>query len=420
MNQWMDLWAQWLQRPAGLPALQWALLLAVAAMAGYLVQRRIGLPKVVGYTLVGTAAGLMGFRGAAWPLSGTGLFVMELAVAVVLFECGGRLPLRWLRHNPMVLLQSLAEALFTGLASYAAMRWLGLAQQASLLLALVAVAASPTVLMRVIADTRAAGAVTERAIVLCTLSSLYVLVLGAAYARLMTGQTQGLGPAIESAALVLGASAAMGAVLALVLRLVLRVMSPLSENTAIAVLALIALCTALAAPLGGSAPLAALLAGMLLKHFYVRPWAWPRQGSSASTLLAMLMFVLVSTIAAQGHWSAAVAGAVLVLVAVRLAAKAVGVALANPGSGASWRQAAWTSGAMSPLSGVALLVASGFVAAAPEAAAPMAEIALPAILLMEVLGAIITTIALYGAGESLKPWTPQMRERAATAEGDGA
>ena len=264
MNNWTGFWAQWLHLPAGLPALQWALLLAVAAMAGYLMQRRIGLPKVVGYTLVGTAAGLMGFGGAAWPLSGTGLFVMELAVAVVLFECGGRLPLRWLRHNPMVLLQSLAEALFTGLAAYGAMRWLGLAQQASSLLALVAVAASPTVLMRVIADTRAAGAVTERAIVLCTLSSLYVLVLGAAYARLMTGQAQGIGAAIESAAMVLGASAAMGALLALVLRLVLRVMSPLSENTAIAVLALIAACTAVAAPLGGSAPLAALLAGMLL------------------------------------------------------------------------------------------------------------------------------------------------------------
>src|SRR5690606_7006707 len=131
--------------------------LALAAAAGYLVQRRIGLPKVVGYALVGSIAGLLGFDGSAWPLQGTGLFVVELAVAVVLFECGGRLPLRWLRHNPMVLVQSLAESALTWGAVYALMLWLKVPEQAAGPLALVAVAASPTILMRVVTDSRAAG-----------------------------------------------------------------------------------------------------------------------------------------------------------------------------------------------------------------------------------------------------------------------
>jgi len=130
------------------------------------------------------------------------------------------------------------------------------------------------------------------------------------------------------------------------------------------------------------------------------------------------MFVLVSTVAAQSPWNVAVAGSVLALAAVRLAAKAMGVGLASPGSGASWRQALWTGGAMTPMSGVALLVASGFMVASPETGTLIAQIALPAILLMEVLGAVITTFALYGAGESLKPWTPQMRERAIERERD--
>jgi len=34
----------------------------------------------------------------------------------------------------------------------------------------------------------------------------------------------------------------------------------------------------------------------------------------------------------------------------------------------------------------------------------IARIALPAILLMEVLGAVIATLAIYRAGESSKPW----------------
>lgn len=408
MDGWMDIWVQW------------AALLAAAAAVGYLVQRHVGLPKVVGYTLVGTVVGLLGFGGTVWPLAGTGLFLMEFAVGLVLFECGGRLPLRWLARNPMVLVQSVAESLLTWLAVYSVMRWLGVAAQSAGLLALVATAASPTVLVRVVADTRAAGAVTERAIVLSTLSSLYVLALGAAGAQLLVLPEGGMPQAWEAILKELVTTVGMGAALALALRLMLRLMSPLSENTAIVVLGLIATTTALAAHVGGSPPLAALLAGVLLKHFYPRPWAWPRQASSASTLLAILMFVLVSTVAAQSPWNVAVAGSVLALAAVRLAAKAMGVGLASPGSGASWRQALWTGGAMTPMSGVALLVASGFMVASPETGTLIAQIALPAILLMEVLGAVITTFALYGAGESLKPWTPQMRERAIERERDAS
>ena len=41
------------------------------------------------------------------------------------------------------------------------------------------------------------------------------------------------------------------------------------------------------------------------------PWAWPRQAGHASSLLTMLMFVLVSTVAAQADWSGPVVGVVL-------------------------------------------------------------------------------------------------------------
>ena len=43
------LWGQWLRPSAGLPTVQWSLLLALAAVAGHLLQRHLALPKVVGY-----------------------------------------------------------------------------------------------------------------------------------------------------------------------------------------------------------------------------------------------------------------------------------------------------------------------------------------------------------------------------------
>ncbi|QKV51588.1 cation:proton antiporter [Comamonas antarctica] len=401
MENLTGFWAQWLRPSAGLVTLQWSLLLALATIGGSLCQRYIGLPKVVGYSLVGALVGFAGFSGAPWPLQGISLFMLELGVALVLFECGGRIPLRWFRHNPMVLVQSIAEAALTYFSVLWLLRWLDTPAQVAGPIAMIAMAASPLVLSRVITDLRAAGAVTDRSMVLATLSTLYALTLGSAQAE-MVHRPQSLVDSGSAVAVVLGVSILVAAVLSLLMRLALRVMSPTSENTSILVLALIAAGTAVTAHLGGSAPLAALLGGMLLKHLHPRPWAWPRQLGTATTLLTMMMFVLVSTVAAQADWNLPLAGVVLAVIIVRLLAKAVGVGLGNVGSGASWRQAMWVSCAMAPMSSVALLIASQFVTAAPADGQMISRVALPMILMMELFGAVVASLAFHRARESTK------------------
>jgi Kef-type K+ transport system membrane component KefB len=400
MNEIMAIWGDWVRPSAGLPTVQWSLLLAVAAAAGHLLQRYTGLPKVVGYSLTGAVAGLGGFSGGAWPLQGIALFLLELGVSVVLFEAGGRIALRWFRHNPMVLVQSLLEATLTALFVYYTLRWLGVRPPVAEALGLVAIAASPAVLSRVVMDTRASGPVTERAMVLSTLNSLYALTLVNARAGVMHRPTAALGDTLFPVLVVLGVSFVVGSALALCLRTALRVMSPTSENTSMLLIALIAAATALAAHFGGSAPLAALLGGMLLKQLNPRPWAWPRQLGTASSLLTMLMFVLVSVVAAKAPWNPAVAGLVAALVLARSLAKIFGVAAGNWSSGTNWRQAFWTGCAMSPMSSLSLLMVSQFASTSLTLGPSIASIGLPAILLMEVLGAIVATFALHRARES--------------------
>ena len=400
MNEIMAIWGQWIRPSVGLPTVQWSLLLALAAAAGHLVQRHMRLPKVVGYSAVGTLAGLAGFSGAVWPLQGIGLFLLELGVSVVLFETGGRIALRWFRHNPMVLLQSLLEAALTYALVYYTMRWFDVRPAVADALALVAIVSSPAVLSRVVADTRGAGPVTERAIVLSALGALYAMTLVAGRAGLMHREQMDIVALLFPVAVVLGLSVVVGGLLTLLLRLALHVMSPTSENTSILLITMIAAGTALASHFGGSAPLAALLAGMLLKQLNPRPWAWPRQLGTAASLLVMLTFVLVSVVAAQAEWNPAVASIVLALVAARGIAKVLGVLLANPGSGTSWRQALMTGWAMSPMSSLALLLTSQFASASLTLGPRIASIALPAILLMEVLGAIIATFVIHQARES--------------------
>jgi Kef-type K+ transport system membrane component KefB len=408
MNDILAIWAEWIKPSAGLPTVQWSLLLALAAAAGHLVNRYTGLPKVIGYSAIGAFAGLAGFSGAAWPLQGTGLFLLELGVAVVLFEAGGRISLRWFRHNPMVLVQSVAESALTFFLVYWLLGLLGVREVIAESLALLAIAASPAVLSRVAIDTRAAGPVTERALVLSTLSTLYALTLCSARAGMLP-QGEALTSSLMPVLVVLGLSVVVGAALALTLRVALRVMSPTSENTAILLLTLIAAGAALAANFGGSAPLAALLGGMMLKQMNPRPWSWPRQMGTASSMLTMLMFVLVSVVAAQGDWNRPVAGLVIALVLARMLAKIAGVALGNAGSGTSTKQALWVGCAMLPMSSVALLLVSQYVAASAPIGGRIASIALPAILLMEVLGAVLATLALYKAGECSRPWAPLAR-----------
>ena len=409
MNELLAIWAEWIKPSAGLPTVQWSILLALAAAAGHLVQRYTGLPKVIGYSVVGAFAGLAGFTGAIWPLQGISLFLLELGVAVVLFEAGGRISLRWFRHNPMVLVQSLVESTLTFIAVYWALKYMGMRDDVAQPLALVAMVASPAVLSRVLMDTRASGPVSERAMVLSTMSTLYALTLCSASAGMMGRGKQvltdiSLSDTFYPVLVVLGLSVVVGAVLALVLRTALRVMSPTSENTAILLLALIAAGAALAAHFGGSAALAALLGGMLLKQLNPRPWSWPRQMGTASSMLTMLMFVLVSVVAAQAEWAGPITGLVLALITARAVAKIAGVALGNFGSGSSAKQALWVGCAMTPLSSVALLLVAQFITASPVLGKLIAGVALPAILVMEILGAVLTTVAIYRAGESSRPW----------------
>jgi hypothetical protein len=335
------------------------------------------------------------------------LFLLQLGVSVVLFESGGRIALRWFRHNPMVLLQSLLESTLTAAAVYYVLRWLDVRASVAEGLALIAMAASPAVLSRIVMDTRAAGPVTERALVLSTLGAFYALALVSARARTLHYEQTTMFGSLYPVMVVLGVSFVVGALLALALRSALRFMSPTSENTSILMVALIAAATALAAYFGGSAPLAALIGGLMLKQLYPRPWAWTRQLGAAATLLTMLMFVLVSVVAAKAQWNPAVAGLVGALVLTRAVSKIVGVELANPASGTSWRQAFWVACAMSPMSSIALLLVTEFVSSSASLGPRIASIALPAILIMEILGAMIATFAIYRAGESARPLEPR-------------
>ena len=395
--------AAWSNTPGPL-ALVWALLLAVATLAGHWVQRYTQLPKIIGYAVVGAIVGWVGIAGTAWPLKGVGLFLLELGIAVVLFDAGARLSLRWLRHNPMVVVQSLAESVLTYAVAFLTLRALGLELSVVRALSVLAVATAPAVLMRVVSDLRADGPITDRAIALATLNTLYTLTLGTAMLRSIGRGDGSMLSSVGASLAVLGISLVFGVALAALLAAAFRILRATSQDTAVVMLALIGACTAVASPLGGSAPLAALFGGILLKQVYPRPWVWPRQLGTAASMLTILMFVLVSSTAAQADWHGALTWAALALIMVRALAKVGSLVVTSWGSGLSPRKSFWVGVTMVPMSSVALLLTSQFAAAAPGIGERVAAIALPVILVTELVGAVLVTLALYHSGEAAKPW----------------
>ena len=84
--------------------------LLIAGLAGGELARRLLLPRITGYVLVGVLFGpeVLGLFRA--PLTGVARALIDLGLGLVLFELGHRLDLNWLRRNPWLALAAVTVA----------------------------------------------------------------------------------------------------------------------------------------------------------------------------------------------------------------------------------------------------------------------------------------------------------------------
>lgn len=392
------IWPTWplqFQAPAGL-----GVALLLAGLGGELVARLARVPRVTGYSLVGMAVGpaLLGWFG---PRDVAGLRIaVDLALALLLFELGVRLDVRWFRANPWVLVSSLAEALLAFVLTFAVLRWTGYSNGLSATVAAIAIGTSPAVVMRVVAELRAGGQVTQRLFALCALNVAYSLVLS----NLIVGGMHGVFRNDWVAALahplyLIGGSLVVGVALAWAFRQ-LRQTVDLSEEQGVVVLfGLLLLALALLRTLSLPGMLAPLLAGAVVKYMDPRPQLWPRHFGTAGGVLVVPVFMLagmsvtLAQIAAGG-----LAGLALLL--ARAIGKVGGVVLLGPASGLSPRQALALGAALLPMSGVAFVIADDIRLLYPEFGAKLVPIVLSMMLVMEVLGPLAVQRALQWTGEN--------------------
>ena len=387
--------------PPSADAVLWvSLTLVLAALLGEAVYRWLRLPRVVGYVAVGTIVSALDVGLLTGATLKPGLrSIVDLALALLLFELGSRINLRWLRTNPGLLASSLAEATLTFVAVYLALSLLGADARTSTAIAAIAIATSPAVVMRVASEFDASGQVTERMILLTGLNTFYaVLASTFVFGWLHAEYVGSLVRAFAHPLYLLAGSAIVAALLAFTVSLIARRLDLRNENSTLLLFGMILLALSVTKMANLSTLLVPLLAGLMLRNSTERPWIWPRHFGTAGGALVLMLFVITGSV-----WSidTLVAGAALGTAAIvaRALAKLVATTLLAAPSGISLHQGVALGVTLVPMSGAALVMMTELQILYPEFASQLTAIVFSAIAFLELVGPIAVHLALRWVNE---------------------
>jgi hypothetical protein len=368
-----------------------ALLVAEAAV------RLLKAPRITALVLAGALIGSLRRSNEAAAMMPLPSVLLEALAMVLLFEVGQRVPLGWLRRNPWLLAASMSESAATFAAIYAVLA-LGFAVPPvdCAFVAVICMTASPIVVMSVSKDLRARGQVSERALLFCTLSSVYAVLLVQLFlAGYRVAARVELVSVMEPIFLLSG-SILLGALAAVTLRVYAMITLARGALLTIGIICCCVLVYAWAPRLGLSPILAALFFGLIVRGTDRSHTVLSHQTSETGAVLTLAYFILVgASLTWVDSWLllAVATGTAVVRLLAKIAANA---ALAAP-SALSPAKGALVGVASAPLSSLALtLIAS--VARQPELKYA-SEISAAVVLFMAILGPVLTELALRRAGE---------------------
>jgi len=377
-----------------------AMVLLLGAIGGEVFSRVLRLPRITGYSVAGVLAGpaLLGWVNAD-QVNGMRL-VVDLSLALILFELGVRVDLGWLRKNPGLLAASLAEAGCAFLAALGVLLGLGHSVNVSLVVAIICMATSPAVVMRVASELKAVGQVSERLLVLTALNVAYAVV----FAHLAVGylhQAYGGGwlTTLLHPVYLLAGSLLAAWLLAKAFGAIRRFFDLADDQTSAVLFGALLLTMALLREVKLPVLLAPLLAGMLVRRSDPRPHLWPRHFGSAGGLLVIVFFVVTG---AALTWDNVVTGwlVALALIAARAGGKLLGSVPIGLQSGLTLRQSLALGISLGPMAGVAFVLSDDIGNLYPELGVELRAIVMTMVAVLEIAGPFIVQQALRSVGET--------------------
>lgn len=382
-----------------LQAVAWPLALLIAWFLAEWLQDRWHVPRVSSYVAVGLIGSLINLPGLTTDIPGLP-FLANVALALVLFELGYRINLRWFRHNPWVLILGIVESLVTFGAVYWVSGLFPLPLDQRLIIAALSVSASPAGVVRVANELRSTGQATERVLHLCAINclmSVLALKLVVGYWTLSTSGDLSL--AAFGSVHVVGTSIAVGGLLGVAVPWMLRLRNTHERGVTVVFALAVVLLTTAAYGLKLSPLLAALTFGIVARERRVQLTSAQRDFGTAGDMLSVFLFVYIASLLT---WTDVRTTFVmgLLFIAVRTASKVVCNVAAARLSGITERKGVLTGLALTPMSAFAILLIEQTRLYGFEPAVQVLSAMAGMMLLQELLGPMVTQRALMAARET--------------------
>lgn len=382
------------------PLLPLAALIIAAVVIAHLLREWLGLPRITGYFLCGFVAGpgVLNLVDASWLADARIAF--DFTLALILFELGRRLDLRWMRNDHWLPLTAFTESLGAFLLVYLLLMWFGVSSLYAAVAGGVAIATSPAVVMAVVRDEKAEGPLTERVLAIAAFDNVIaVLVVTALIGVLhMQRDITWLTAITHPLYLVIGSVLAGGIAYFIASRLA-RLLGKRDELQFALLIALLLIIAEATRIFQLSVLIAALTFGVAARNL--------DRGGKVSLLDVGHGFTLVLVVLFLSAGGAitpkailAAGGLALVLIVARAVGKAIPALLFAPLSGLSVRKSVMLGAALTPMSAVAIALVESVSRAHPDFAESGAAVLLAAVALLELIGPLVTQAALRWAGEA--------------------
>ena len=377
------------------PVLGVALLMVIAVVIADLLQRYLRLPRPCGYMLVGAVASPLVLRLMERSELDAWKPVIDLAIAVLVFELGTRIRPRWLIDNPALAVTCVLEGALAGLAVTGSLVYLGVSPPSAAVAGIVAMSTSPVITLAVLHESRPRGQVTERLLLMTAINSVVAMLALKTWHVLAAGAQHDLASTAASGLYVIAGSVLLGAACGLLLEALGK---RVADTGAMPVLhiALVTIASMVAVQWKLSPLLALLVAGIVARSRMRHGLNVEPQLGTAGAALVVVLFLCLGLLLTLDHLDS-LWPLVLAIIAARALGKGVAVmALAKP-SGLGWRQAGALTLALQPMSSLAVLLAADtflWASQLPGMEARVLQALLTASTLMQLTGPLWATIAL--------------------------
>ena len=377
------------------PVLGLALLMLLAVVLAEGLHRAVRLPRACGHMLVGALASPLVLRILERTELDAWKPLIDLAIAILVFELGSRIRPRWLIDNPWLALTCLLEGALAGFAVTLCLVAVGVSPMSATVAGVVAMSSSPVIAMAVLHEARPRGQVTERLLLMTAVNSVLAMLALKVWHVVAAVPGHDLQLSATGSLYLVSGSFLLGTVCGLLLHLFSRHVGGVNAMPVLQV-ALVIIASMLAVRWKLSPLLALLVAGMVARNrMRHRLTVEPHLGSVGAALSVVLFICLgvllrVDDFFTLWPW-------VLTIIGARLLGKCSAVALLARPSGLGWRQSAALTLALQPMSSLVVLLASDTFDWASQLATvdrPVLQALLIATALMQLTGPLWTTVAL--------------------------